>query len=133
VGLEGAPSAAALAREHSGCEVLEQSFLQLELPSQRYDGVFANAVLFHVPSQVLPQVLQQLHACLRPGGVLFSSNPRGDGQEGWNGERYGAFHDWPTWRALVTAAGFDELDHFYRPPGLPREQQPWLASVWRRR
>jgi 2-polyprenyl-3-methyl-5-hydroxy-6-metoxy-1,4-benzoquinol methylase len=113
--------------------VLEQSFLHLDLPAQRYDGVFANAVLFHVPSQVLPQVLRQLQACLRPGGVLFSSNPRGDGQEGWNGERYGAFHDWPTWRALVTTAGFDELDHFYRPAGLPIEQQPWLASVWRKR
>ena len=132
VGLEGAPGAAALARAHSGCEVLEQSFLQLDLGSQRYDGVFANAVLFHVPSQVLPQVLRQLQACLRPGGVLFSSNPRGDGQEGWNGERYGAFHDWPKWRALVTAAGFDEVEHFYRPAGRPREQQPWLASVWRR-
>jgi SAM-dependent methyltransferase len=133
VGLEGAPSVAALARAHSGCEVLEQSFLHLELPPLRYDGVFANAVLFHVPCQALPHVLQQLHACLRPGGVLFSSNPRGDGQEGWNGERYGAFHDWSTWRALVTAAGFDELEHFYRPPGLPMAQQPWLASVWRKR
>ena len=133
IGLEGAPSVAAMARAHSGCEVLTQSFLTLELPSQSLDGVYANAVLFHVPSQVLPQVLHQLHACLRPGGVLFSSNPRGDGREGWNGERYCAFHDWPTWRAMLTAAGFDELDHFYRPPGLPREQQPWLASVWRRR
>lgn len=133
VGLEGAPSAAALARTHSGCEVLEQSFLNLELPSQCFDGVFANAVLFHVPGQALPRVLQQLQACLRPGGVLFSSNPRGDGQEGWHGERYGAFHDWPTWCALVTAAGFEELDHFYRPSGLPWEQQPWLASVWLRR
>lgn len=133
VGLEGAPSVAALARVHSGCEVLEQSFLQLELPAEHFDGVFANAVLFHVPSQMLPQVLRQLQACLRPGGVLFSSNPRGDGQEGWNGERYGVFHDWPSWRALVTAAGFEELDHFYRPSGLPIEQQPWLASVWRKR
>lgn len=133
VGLEAAPRAVAMARAHSGCEVLQQSFLQLDLLSQSFDGVFANAVLFHVPTQVLPQVLQQLRACLRPGGVLFSSNPRGDGQDGWNGERYGAFHDWPTWRNLVTVAGFDELEHFYRPPGLPREQQPWLASVWRRR
>jgi len=133
IGLEGASSAAALARAHSGCEVLEQSFLHLDLAAQRFDGVFANASLFHVPSQVLPQVLRQLQVCLRPGGVLFSSNPRGDGQEGWNGERYGAFHDWPTWRALVTAAGFDELDHYYRPSGLPIEQQPWLASVWRKR
>ena len=132
VGLEGAPSLAAMARSHSGCEVLEQGFLQLDLPAQRFDGVFANAALFHVPSQVLPQVLRQLHACLRPGGVLFSSNPRGAGQEGWSGERYGVFHDWPSWRALMTAAGFEELEHFYRPAGLPIEQQPWLASVWRR-
>ena len=29
-------------------------------------------------------------------------------------------------------AGFVELEHYYRPAGLPREQQPWLASVWRR-
>lgn len=133
VGLEGAPSAAALARAHSGCEVLEQSFLHLDLPAQHFDGVFANAVLFHVPNEVLPQVLRYLQACLRPGGVLFSSNPRGEGQEGWSGERYGVFHDWPSWRTLMTAAGFDELEHFYRPSGLPREQQPWLASVWRKR
>ncbi|QKV55488.1 class I SAM-dependent methyltransferase [Comamonas antarctica] len=132
VGLEGAPRLAAMARAHSGCAVWEQSFLQLELPAQRFDGVFANAVLFHVPSQALPRVLGQLHACLRPGGVLFSSNPRGAGQEGWSGERYGVFHDWPAWRAVVTAAGFEELEHFYRPAGLPIEQQPWLASVWRR-
>jgi hypothetical protein len=24
------------------------------------------------------------------------------------------------------------LSHYYRPAGLPREQQPWLASVWRK-
>jgi len=69
---------------------------------------------------------------LKPGGVLFSSNPRGAGQEGWNGERYGAFYDWPTWHGHVSAAGFVELAHFYRPTGAPIEQQPWLASVWRK-
>jgi SAM-dependent methyltransferase len=132
VGLEGSPRLAAMARSHSGCEVLEQQFLQLDLPDARFDGVFANASLFHVPVQELPRVLGQLLATLRPGGVLFSSNPRGEGEEGWNGERYGAFHDWPHWRAQLTAAGFLELGHYYRPAGLPLEQQPWLASVWRK-
>jgi SAM-dependent methyltransferase len=94
--------------------------------------VFANAVLFHIPSQELPRALTQLHATLKPGGVLFSSNPRGDNQEGWNGERYGAYYDLANWRALLTAAGFVELAHYFRPPGLPRDQQPWLASVWRK-
>jgi len=131
-GLEGSAQLAALARAHSGCEVLEQNFLDLRLPSSRFDGVFANASLFHVPSQALPQVLRALHEALKPNGVLFSSNPRGDGQEGWNGDRYGVFHDWESWRGYMTAAGFVELDHYFRPAGLPREQQPWLASVWRK-
>lgn len=131
-GLEGTPSFAAMAREHSGCEVLEQSFLALDLPPARFDGIFANASLFHVPSQELPRVLRQLHGALKPGGVLFSSNPRGQGQEGWQGGRYGVYHDLDGWRAFLGAAGFVELQHYYRPAGLPRDQQPWLASVWRK-
>jgi SAM-dependent methyltransferase len=132
IGLDGSPRLAALARRNSGCEVLDQSFLELDLPPSHFDGVFANAVLFHVPSQVLPTVLGGLHATLKSGGVLFSSNPRGDGQEGWSGGRYGAFYDWQAWRGHMEAAGFVELTHFYRPAGLPLEQQPWLASVWRK-
>ena len=131
-GLEGSAQLAAMARRHSGCEVLEQNFLRLDLPGEHFDGVFANAVLFHIPRQELPRILRQLHATLKPSGVLFSSNPRGDGQEGWSGDRYGAFHDWESWRTHMVAAGFSELTHYYRPPGLPRDQQPWLASVWRK-
>jgi SAM-dependent methyltransferase len=133
VGLEGSARFAAMAREHSGCEVLEQDFLALDLPAARFDGVFANASLFHVPGRELPRVLGELHAALKPGGVLFSSNPRGANEEGWNKGRYGVYHDLEGWRRYLTAAGFAELEHYYRPPGLPREQQPWLASVWRRR
>lgn len=131
-GLEGSARLAAMARDYSACTVLEQNFLALDLPDARFDGVFANAVLFHVPSLALPGVLKKLHATLKPGGVLFSSNPRGDGQEGWSGERYGVFHDWPAWQNFMLAAGFEELAHYYRPAGLPLEQQPWLASVWRK-
>jgi SAM-dependent methyltransferase len=132
IGLEGAARLAEMARAHSGCEVLEQNFLALDLPPARFDGVFANAALFHVPAQELPRVLRELHATLKPGGVLFSSNPRGQGQEGWQGDRYGAYHDLAAWQRFLNAAGFVELEHYYRPAGLPCEQQPWLASVWRR-
>ena len=132
IGLEGSPQLAAMARTNSGCEVLEQSFLELDLPGSHFDGVFANAALFHVPSQELPRVLRQLHATLKPRGTLFCSNPRGNDEEGWSRGRFGAFHSLATWRRFLTAAGFGEIDHYYRPPGLPREQQPWLASVWRK-
>lgn len=131
VGLDGEPQFVAMARQHSGCDVWEQNLLALDLPAGRFDGVFANAVLFHVPSAELPRILRELHATLKPSGVLFSSNPRGQGEEGWRSGRYGAFHDLGAWRAFAKAAGFVELEHYFRPEGLPREQQPWLASVWR--
>ena len=132
VGLDGTERFTQMAREDSGCEVLHQDFLKLDLPAGRFDGIFANASLFHVPTQELGQVLGKLHATLKPGGVLLSSNPRGDNREGWNGERYGAYHDLENWRAMLMAAGFAELEHYYRPAGLPRDLQPWLVSVWRK-
>jgi SAM-dependent methyltransferase len=132
IGLEGSESFVEMARRYSGCEVWLQDFLRLNLPGEFFDGIFANASLFHVPSQELPRILKQLSATLKAGGVLFSSNPRGENQEGWSGERYGCYYDWPRWRDFVTAAGFRKIAHYYRPPGLPREEQPWLASVWRK-
>jgi SAM-dependent methyltransferase len=131
VGLDGCASFCAMARKHSGCQVLQQDFLALSLPANRFDGVFANASLFHVPGAELPRVLGELRATLKPRGVLFSSNPRGDNAEGWHGDRYGAYHDLQRWLALVTAAGFEEVTHYFRPEGKPRAEQPWLATVLR--
>jgi SAM-dependent methyltransferase len=132
IGLEGAARLAEMARAYSGSEVWQQDLLRLDLPAQSFDGVFANATLFHVPSQELPRVLRELHATLKPRGVLFASNPRGDNEEGWSRGRYGAYHDLDAWRRYLSAAGFAELAHYYRPAGRPRDQQPWLASVWRK-
>jgi SAM-dependent methyltransferase len=132
IGLDGSAAFVAMARADTGCDVWQQDFLALELPSNRFDGIFANASLFHVPSQELPRVLRQLHVALKPASVLFSSNPRGQNDEGWNGERYGVYHDLDSWRRYLSDAGFTEIEHYYRPTGLPLEQQPWLASVWRK-
>ena len=132
IGLDGSAEFAAMARAYSGCDVWHQDFLHLDLPPASFDGVFANASLFHVPSAALPDVLAALYGALKPGGVLFSSNPRGHNEEGWNGPRYGSYYDYPTGERHLVAAGFVALHHYYRPEGLPREQQPWLASVWRK-
>ena len=131
VGLDGSASFVEMARAYTGCEVLHQDFTDLQLDEGRFDGIFANASLFHVPTTVLGEVLVRLRRALKPRGVLFASNPRGDDHEGWNGDRYGCYHTWEGWRRWVVGAGFEEIHHYYWPTGLPREQQPWLASVWR--
>jgi SAM-dependent methyltransferase len=131
VGLDGSARFVEMARALTGCEVMHQDFLHLSLPDARFNGIFANASLFHVPTQELGRVLATLRRSLVPRGVLFSSNPRGDDTEGFSGERYGAFHTIEAWRAHLTAAGFSEVTHYYRPEGKPRSEQRWLASVWR--
>ena len=128
VGLDGSEAFCNMARENTGCQILHQQFLKLTLPDQGFDGIFANASLFHVPSQGLPRVLQELHTALRPGGILFSSNPRGN-NEGWSGQRYGYFIEFEAAEVYLEAAGFTVLNHYYRPAGAPRAEQPWLAIV----
>jgi SAM-dependent methyltransferase len=132
IGLDGTASFVEMARADSGCEVWHQNFFELDLPDALFDGVFANASLFHVPAAELPRVLVQLRETLKPDGVLFCSNPRGSNNEGWSSGRYGSYHDLEAWRSFMTAAGFAEIRHYYRPDGLLRAEQAWLATVWRK-
>lgn len=131
VGLDGCGMFCRMAHQHTQCEILQQQFLSLALPPKAFDGIFANASLFHVPSQELPRVLGELHNALRPDGILFLSNPRGN-QEGWNGQRYGHFMQLQESQAFLEDAGFKLIDHYYRPAGKPKNEQPWLAILSRK-
>ena len=77
-GLDGCEEFCKMTQQLSKCPILHQKFLHLELEDSSFDGIFANASLFHVPSLELPRVLRELHCALRKEGILFSSNPRGN-------------------------------------------------------
>jgi len=130
-GLDGSEVFCIMAQQYSGCTVLHQQFLNLELEPGSFDGIYANASMFHIPSQELPHVLAACHRALKPQGILFTSNPRGDA-EGWQGERYGYYMEFEPSKFYLEQAGFSILDHYYRPEGRPRHEQPWLAIVCQR-
>jgi len=130
-GLDGSKRFCKMASKHSGRPTLNQNFVNMDLARNSFDGVFANASLFHVPSSELVNVLKKLHACLREDGILFSSNPRGD-TESWQGQRYGHYFELGASKDFLQQAGFKVLDHYYRPHGQPRALQPWLAIISRR-
>ena len=90
-GIEGSETFVKFARNSIGCDVHHMNFINLDLPQFEYDGIFANATLFHVPRQEINRVMNELHETLKERGVLFCSNPRGNNQEGFSGEQYGFF------------------------------------------
>ena len=135
-GVEGSPAFCELARRAApGCTVLEQDFVDMDLPAETFDGAFANASLFHVPSESLPDVLRRIFESLKPGGVFFASNAHGFGEdkEGWTDGRTPATRSWvcwlseATWRRYCEAAGFTFLHSYYR-----GSSKAFLATVWRK-
>ncbi|MBV1873781.1 MAG: class I SAM-dependent methyltransferase [Gammaproteobacteria bacterium] len=131
VGLDGSEAFCEMASAYTACPILHQAFLSLDLVASSFDGIFANASLFHVPSQALPRVLGQLRSALRPGGILFTSNPRGN-EEGWIGQRFAHHMQLDASTRFLNAAGFEVLTHYYRPEGKPCHEQRWLAMVSRK-
>ena len=65
-------------------------------------------------------------------GGLFCSNLRGNNEEGLRGDRCTCFLDHITRRDYIAAAGLLQVRHYYRPPGLPRHKQCFLATVSRK-
>lgn len=131
LGLDGSKTFCEMAQQYSSCPTLHQNFSNIDLSAYQFDGVFANASLFHVPKVKLLNVLKKLHNSLSPDGILFMSNPRGDGEQ-WQGQRYGHYMELDTCQAFIEQAGFNVLHHYYRPEGQPRDKQPWLAIVCQR-
>lgn len=128
-GLDGCANFVRMAREYSDCKVFHQNFLEVELQVDFYDGIFANASIFHVPKNHLPKLLAEFHRALKNDGILFSSNPRGEG-ETFDGQRYSNYMELEEYETILASNGFKLIDHYYRPQGQPIENCPWLACVF---
>ncbi|AOX02894.1 methyltransferase type 11 [Moorena producens PAL-8-15-08-1] len=132
IGLDATPAFVKMAQQISGCEVWQQSFLSLKLPPNSFDGIFANASLIHIPRASMVRVLKDLKRSLVTNGAIVMSMIRGD-HEGYSvrptGYRYVVGWEYQSLAPCVEQAGFEIFDHYYRPPGLPCEQQSWLVIV----
>ena len=140
-GLDGSESFCKMAKEHSGCEVLNQNFVDIDLPDNHFNGVFANASMFHVPKVELVNVINKLQQSLKEDGILFSSNPRPDvgveskvskDVEGLNGNRYYNYMHLESYQNLIESCGFKLIDHYFRPNHMPVAERPWLACVFKK-
>lgn len=102
--VEATDGCAALARkagERLGRPVRVLRFADLDAEA-RYDGIWANACLLHVPRQDLPVILARVHRALRPGG-LFAASYKTGRDEGR--DRFGRYFNYPDEPWLRAAYG----------------------------
>jgi SAM-dependent methyltransferase len=73
-GLDGTRAFVAEARRRCpGAAVRVARFETVRLPARRFDGIWCNAALIHVPPAELPRQLRRLRDALTPGGLLAVS------------------------------------------------------------
>ncbi len=69
---DGVPEIAAIATKRLQRNVRVMRFDELDA-SNKYDAVWANASLHHVPRDQLPSILQSIFQALKPGGLHFAN------------------------------------------------------------
>jgi cyclopropane fatty-acyl-phospholipid synthase-like methyltransferase len=73
---------------------------------ERFDGVWANACLLHVPRAELPGIIARIRAALKPGGVFYASFKAGE------------------------AEGRDTFDRYYNYPSAEWLRQAYDPELW---
>jgi SAM-dependent methyltransferase len=117
-------------RRHPGLRFEVTSATELELAPASLGGILGWWSLFHLPRDVLPDVLAAYAQALRPGGQALIGTHVGDGDV-VRTEAYGGVPvSWTThlWRPeqlteLLTAAGLTVVAELRFPPG-PHQPRP---------
>jgi SAM-dependent methyltransferase len=92
VGFERSSGLADLAREHSGCSVIEGDFEQYDFSALSFDAVVFSGALVHVPHERFSKVLENSLHALKPRGLCFVSLKEGTGTKTDSAER--VFYLW---------------------------------------
>ncbi len=79
-GFERSPGLARLARQNSGCPVIEGDFHDHDFSRLAFDAMILIASLVHLQPHELPRVLIQLQKGLKPDGLLLITLKEGRGR-----------------------------------------------------
>src|SRR5690554_1511285 len=123
---------AALAGKAINHPVSVRTFSQVT-EHQAYDSIWACASLLHLPQQQIPQALSQLWQALKPGGVLYLSFKRGEGQR----EHYGRHFTDATEAQLESWAsalpGLEKITTWQTADRRPGRDEYWVNGVFHKR
>lgn len=107
--LDGSEEMCALAEIHTGLEVLNMKFEELDF-DEVFEGIWACASLVHVSSKKMPEILRKIRKALEMNGILYFSVKKGD-FEGYRNERYFTDYEKSDIKELFAKVeGFEIID-----------------------
>jgi 2-polyprenyl-3-methyl-5-hydroxy-6-metoxy-1,4-benzoquinol methylase len=115
----------------TGLDVRQMTFDQVAW-KDRFDGAWACASLLHVPKAEITAAIERLLAALKPGGVLFCSFKKGDGERMVDG-RFFNFYTEETLRDLLgTLPDTELIDLWTTDQVVPDRRITWVNAVVRK-
>ncbi|WP_309044082.1 class I SAM-dependent methyltransferase [Marinobacter sediminicola] len=123
---------AALATKAISHPVSVRTFSQVT-EHQAYDGIWACASLLHLPGQQIPQALSQLWQAMKPGGVLYLSFKRGEGQREHNGRHFTDATEAQLERWAGALPGLEKITTWQTADRRPGRDEYWVNGVFHKR
>jgi SAM-dependent methyltransferase len=110
IGFERSPGLAELARENTGCEVIEGDFETYDFSSILVDAVMLVGTLVHVPHERVPNVLENITSAIPDDGLVLITLKEGSGDlKDPDGRIFYLWED-PKARELLDTLGFRVCD-----------------------
>ncbi len=129
-GLEQASSLAQLARDHSGCEVIEADFCRYDFSSWVFDGLVFVGSLVHQPRDTVPGILRSTCRSLVSGGHVLITMKEGEGTVSSADDCRFTLWAQSELEELFESCGLAILD-FSRQVSKLRPEDIWLGYVLR--
>lgn len=114
---------------------IQGDLLEMSFPKDRFDGIWAQAVLLHLKRKDVPKALQKFYKMLKPGGLLHIRVKRGKGEgfikDSLSGgyERFYTYFSKKEMEKMLRDAGFTVVYSRIFPDQLKRMNVEWIA-MW---
>ena len=132
-GIDASEEMCRLASEYSGSEVICE-MIQDWYPTQKYDGIWANAALLHLSIIEIEKFVCRVSDYLNSDGVFYISMKKGvqTGSDN-NGRLFTDFSEKKAQEIVSKNTALEIIDSWIMEDGLGRNEAKWLNVIMRRR
>ena len=117
------------ASKHIGQNVLPLRFDELKF-KEEFDGIWACASLLHVPKEEFQDSLQHLSDALKPGGIMFASIKKGEGESFDKQGRFFSYFSEKEFKDIVNnIKGLEVVQVLGNEDKLNRKDTVWMSII----